>query len=299
MAGMKQIKNKIKSVSNIKKMTKALEVVSTIKLQKVKKQTEQYRDFLIEFLKIAQIVHTKVDLFGWSLQTKDEGKTLLLVLSTEKWLCWSINTRLFKNIYQNYKQKKETTDVFCVGKKAVDFFWRMDFSLVGKVSVKDSFTSDDLTVFHAFLQQEMEKKTYTSIKLCFNYFFNPINQLPVQLQLLPFDKEWVDAFIRQIGNISIENYLTNAPIHKDLVLEPTAESLRTQFMEQFIGHLVYGAILQNKAGEFAARMIAMKNAKDNAGSLIDRLTLIYNKARQGAITQEISEIVSAKIALEG
>ena len=126
MATMKQIKSQMKSVANIKKMTRALEVVSTVKLQKVKHKTEQYRDFLSEFFRIAKVVHDKVDLFG-NIEAPTTDRTLLIVLSTDKGLCGSINSRLFKSVFAEYSKdqsKKDSVDVFCVGKKSLDFFVR-------------------------------------------------------------------------------------------------------------------------------------------------------------------------------
>lgn len=300
--GLKQIKTKISSVKNIKKITKALEVVSTIKLQQIKKKTEHYRDFLIEFLKIAQVIHTKINLFWYDEtqvnQKKQQQRNLLIVLGTDKWLCGSINSRLFKHIFKKYVDQRENTDIFCVGKKALDFFWRYWFTVVWSISLKDNFSSDDLRILHTFVWQEIQKRTYATISVCFNYFQNPITQSPVILQLFPFTQSTLDAFTEQVGNVDLDQYLSPSLTHKDILVEPSLAVVRDEFMQQFVEHLIYGAVLQNKAWEFASRMLAMKNAKDNASAIINTLTLAYNKARQGIITQEISEIVSAKTALE-
>lgn len=298
MAGMKQIKTKIKSVSNIKKMTKALEIVSTIKLQKMKQQTEQYRNFLNEFLKIAQVVHNKIDLFADFHDYQDDARILLVVLSTDKGLCGAINSKLFKSIHQQYKNQKEQVEVFAIGKKAKDFFTREWYMVVDFMTLQDEVAHDDIQHLISFIHLWISDKKYSSIEVCFNYFHNPIKQTPVQLQLLPFDKERIDAFVRQVWDIELDTYLTSHIENKELLVEPGLQEMRKDFMNQLMEHLVYGAILQNKTGEFASRMLAMKNAKDNASEVIDDLTLTYNKIRQGAITQEISEIVSAKVALE-
>lgn len=278
-------------------MTKALEVVSTIKLQKMKKQSEQYRDFLQEFLKVANVLHTKVSIFKQSTNIID-WKVLLLVLSTEKWLCGPINSRLFKHIHGEYKDKKDSVAVFCVWKKAKSFFSRQGYEVVWSAHLPDMCVPNDLSIVHRFLQEAIAWTVFNSIKVCYNYFKNPINQQPVRFDLYPMTKQSITNFVQQVGDIALDDYITEDIEKKDLLLEPTASFLQKEFQQQCIEHLVYWAVLQNKAWEFAARMIAMKNAKDNASSLIDKLTLQFNKARQWAITQEISEIVSAKIALE-
>ncbi len=301
MATMKHIKAQIKSVANLKKMTRALEVVSTVKLQKIKHKTEQYRNFFHEFLSIAKIVHDKVDLFP---ETKKmaSGKTLLIVLSTDKGLCGPINSKLFKTIFAEYAESKDvrkSVDVFCVGKKSLDFFVRTGFSTVGTLQVKDDFEGTDLSPLYTFLSDVMTKNMYSNIKVCFNYFQNAIKQTPVMVDLFPFNKASIDQFIEQIDvDVNVDQYLSSTKKHTDLAIEPSVECMRKEIMSQFMQHLIYGAVLQNKAGEFSARMIAMKNAKDNATGLMKDLKLQFNKARQSAITQEISEIVSAKMAIE-
>jgi F-type H+-transporting ATPase subunit gamma len=144
----------------------------------------------------------------------------------------------------------------------------------------------------------METKKYNGIRLYFNYFNNAIKQTPIDLQLFPLHKEEYEKFAEQI-DININDFITQDIEQKDILLEPSKSELAKEIKEQLIQHVVYGAILQNKTGEYAARMIAMKNAKDNSISMIKSLKLSYNKARQAAVTQEVSEIMSAKNAIEG
>jgi len=158
MATMKQIKEKIKSVSNIKKMTRALEVVSTAKLQKVRAKTQNYRDFINEFFRIAQVVHSKVDLFSQSELPKNK-KTLLIVMSTDRGLCGPLNSKLFKTIFSQYadqKDQRKNVDVFCLGKKSLEFFVRTGFSTVGSLQIKDNFEGEDLSGLYAFLTESFK-----------------------------------------------------------------------------------------------------------------------------------------------
>jgi len=297
MAGRKQIKNKIKSVWSIKKMTKALEVVSTIKLQKIKKQTENYRDFIIEFLKISQVVNFKFKNFEFQNEILKKDRQLIIVVSTDKWLCGSINSKLFKHIISSYDNTKNTTDIFAIWKKSFDFFNKNGFNIIWNISVKDNFSDFDLLDLNKLLSKNIQKSEYGQISLFFNYFQNTITQKPIELKLLPLDENWIKKFIKDL-DIDIDLYLNEKVESKDIILEPNPLDLQKAFLTQFIQYIIYGSILQNKAWEFASRMIAMKNAKDNASQVMDWLILQYNKIRQTAITREVSEIVGAKMALE-
>jgi len=129
MPNMKKIKTKIKSVSNMKQITKALEVVATVKLQKVKKQTENYRDFMTDFLKMMNVVRTKINILNTN-NPDPKGRRLIIVMSSDKGLCGNLNSRLFKHIFQKYNDIKDNVDVFCIGKKTFEFFARADFNVV-------------------------------------------------------------------------------------------------------------------------------------------------------------------------
>lgn len=298
MVNTKQIKWQIKSISNIRQITKALEVVATVKLQKNKQQTEGYKAFMIEFLKIVQVVNQTTKLFNArkELANKDK-KDLIIVIGTDRGLCWGLNNRLFKQVFTKYEDAKESVEVFTVGKKTLEFFTRTNFSIAGQVSLKDSFSADDLRDLYVFIRSVLGNKEYKSIRLFFNYFNNAIKQTPIDLQLFPLNKEEYEVFAEQL-DININDFISENTQQKDILLEPSKKELAREIREQLIQHVVYGAILQNKTGEYAARMIAMKNAKDNSISMIKSLKLSYNKARQAAVTQEVSEIMSAKMALE-
>lgn len=293
---MKKIKSQIKSVSNINQITKALEVVATVKLQKVKSQAEQYREFIVEFLKIVQVVNNKTNIFNKE-DRPQKNKDLIIVTGTDKWLCGSLNNKLFKKIYTEYENKKETTDVFCIWKKSLEFFTRSNFNVVGTVSLKDEFNEDDLHGLYDFLRNALSNREYDNVNIYFNFFKNAIVQIPLSFKLFPLDQKSFKSFTEEL-NIDMEELVSENIEKKDLTLEPSPYDLAKEMRKQLLQHMVYWAIIQNKTWEFAARMIAMKNAKDNSTSLIKDLKLSFNKARQWVITQEISEIVGAKMAIE-
>jgi F-type H+-transporting ATPase subunit gamma len=296
MPNSKQIKWKIKSVSNIKQITKALEVVATVKLQKIKKQTDSYKEFMIEFLKIVQVLNQHHPIFG-EQQAKSDAKELIIVIGSDRGLCGSLNSKLFKEIFTKYEGKHKQTQVYCVGKKSLEFFSRSEFDVVGFDEFPDSFTQDSLAILFTYIQDAVQHHRHKSITIYFNYFENALKQTPIHFKLFPINKKSFEEFTADIG-IDINELATNTPHYKDIILEPNKETLANELKQQLIQHIIYGASLQNKTGEFAARMIAMKNAKDNSTSVIKSLQLSFNKARQAAVTQEVSEIMSAKMALE-
>ncbi len=297
MPNMKKIKTKIKSVSNMKQITKALEVVATVKLQKMKQQTENYRDFMAEFLKVMNVVRTKIDILNTN-KLDPNGRRLIVVMSSDKGLCGNLNSKLFKHIFQKYNDAKDNVDVFCVWKKSFEFFARAWFNVVWHLNLWDDFVEDDLSEVYNYIINWISENKYAKIKVYFNYFKNTITQVPLRFKVYPIDQDSFDGFVQDIG-LDLDDVISDELEYKDLIVEPDMKFFKQEMLRQFTQHMIYGAALQNKAGEFASRMLAMKNAKDNATDMIKDLKLSFNKVRQGLITQEVTEIMSAKMAIEG
>lgn len=292
----KQIKWKIKIVSNLQKIMKAMEIVSTIKLQKSKENVQHFNDFMMTFLNVLQIVQNRIDIFNIDKRKRDSWwRRLLIVVTSDKWLCWSINSKLLKIVQQKYSHIKYKTDVIAIWKKWLEFFVRNWRNIVGNAHIKDSFSQDDLKWVFSFLKDAIENQKYAKIKVFFNYFKNTVVQIPTRFKVYPLDKESFDKFLFDI-NMKLENIKTTE--NKYLMIEPDKYNYQKNLVQILIESITYAAVLQNKAWEHASRMIAMKNAKDNCNSLNKALSIVYNKNRQAKITQEISEIVSAKIAIE-
>lgn len=296
MANLKQIKTKIKSVGNLKKITRALEVVSTVKLQKVKTQADGLKEYLVDLLAILSNVNESYSLFEESLDSSWSSKELAIIITSERGLCGWLNSKILRKVYNEKKWAIENTDFFVVGKKGLEFIKRMWGNIVWSLSVSDKFEEKELLPLYTYFEKATQGSEYGKVTLYFNYFRNSMVQTPTNVQLFPFAKEDFDRFLKEIEI----DYTFNSDIgQKDLMLEPSLEEFMDEAKRQIRNYLISSAIVQNKAWEHAARMIAMKNAKDNANSFVKSLTLTYNKARQWAITQEISEIVSAKIAIGG
>ena len=298
MANLKTIKAKIKSVANLKKITKALEIVSTVKLQKAKGQAEALKEYLAALLKIITSVGLNLNMFETSdtKSASDEQakKELAIIVTTERWLCGSINSKLLRKAISD--QKWKSTDWFAIGKKWLEFLKRADQNIVGSLNISDTFKQEELLPLYTFFDASLSQGNYDSVKIYFNYFKNSIVQIPTSIQVMPFDSVALQIFLDEIG-MSFANL--EIPAGDTMIIEPNHELLKIELKRQMRNYMINAAVIQNKAWEHASRMIAMKNAKDNATGFVKKLTLNYNKTRQGVITQEISEIVSAKIAIEG
>lgn len=293
MPSLKQIKTRIKSTQNLKKITKALEVVSTVKLQKNKAKTEGMRDYFVTLTKLIAAVGDYSGLFDETVNAQS-SRDLVILISSDKGLCGASNSKLFKNLSAEYQDSKDTTDVFVVGKKGVEFCIRAGYNIVGQLMLGDDYGQSDLAALFAYL--DVHAGEYRSVSLMFNYFKNVLVQIPNSLTLYPLDIKQVSSLLEQAG---LELPVNTTAMGDETLIEPDVSTLNTELLRQIKQYIIMSALQQNKLTEHANRMVAMKSAKDNCGQLIDGLTLQYNKARQAAITKEISEIVSAKLAIEG
>lgn len=288
MASGKEITSKIKSVENTKKVTSALEMVSASKIRKSQDLMNATRPY-------ARMMRRIIGHLGkanpeyrhpFTVSHGDEVKKVaFIVVSTDRGLCGGLNTNLFKKVLAHigeWQGKGAEVTLVTLGKKASAFFRgiKVDISahaqdLGEKPQIEDLIGSIKV-VLDAYRKQGIDE-----VFLAYNDFINTMAQKPVVEQLLPLpvteDEEVPDIW--------------------DYIYEPDAETLLDSILVRYIESLVYQGVLENLASEHAARMIAMKNATDNAGDLIGELKLAYNKARQAAITQEISEIVSGAAAV--
>jgi len=297
MANTKLIKTKIKSVHNLQKIIKALEIVSTVKLQKLKQRTLNFRAFMKQFLGVLNSIHNQIDIFNEknhpNRDTKNSfGRRLIILVTTDKWLCGSLNTKLIKHLNEKYgtiKEAKENVDIFVIGKKWLDFFVGAGWNVVWTCHIKDNFTENDLHSVFVYINQALEDRRYAKIKIYFNYFKNVVTQVPLRFKLYPLDKNSFDAFLENIDK-KLDNIA--AIPNNYIVLEPDPKRFAQALIQEIVHYIVYYAVLNNKTSEQASRMLAMKNAKDNCGEIVGWLQTVYNKTRQQKITQEISEIVS-------
>ncbi|HPW32649.1 MAG TPA: F0F1 ATP synthase subunit gamma [Arenimonas sp.] len=287
MAGGREIKTKIKSVQNTRKVTRALEMVSASKIRKAQERMKASRPYArLMTQMIGHIAKANSEYTHPFMVDRSEVKRIgYIVVSTDRGLCGGLNSQMFRRILADMREwqaKGVEIDVVCVGQKAATFFRRLKVTMTGSVThLGEKPQVDQLVGVIKVMLDGFSAAKLDRVFLCYNDFINTMTQKPTQDQLLPLPP----------------SESLQSKHDWDYIYEPSAEVVLDHVMTRYVESLVYQAVLENLASEHAARMVAMKSASDNANKLIETLQLIYNKARQAAITQEISEIVGGAAAV--
>ncbi len=287
MAVGKEIRTKIASVKNTQKITKAMEMVAASKMRKAQERMRAARPYADKIRNvIAHLGAANPEYKHPYLVPRTEIKRVgLIVISTDRGLCGGLNSNLFRDVLAKMKEWDDSgigIDLSIIGNKAAGYFRRFGTNVLAQTThIGDAPGLDILigaikAILDAYLQEKIDELYIVS-----NHFVNSMTQKPTVEQLLP---------IRSIQDEELTHYW-------DYIYEPDAKEVLEQLLQRYIESLIYQAVVENIACEQAARMVAMKSASDNAGTLIEELQLIYNKARQAAITQEISEIVGGAAAV--
>ncbi|QSQ55780.1 F0F1 ATP synthase subunit gamma [Xanthomonas translucens] len=287
MAGGREIKTKIKSVQNTRKVTRALEMVSASKIRKAQDRMKTSRPYAQAMKQvIGHLAQASTDYTHPFLVQRDAVKRVgYIVISSDRGLAGGLNNNLFRKMLGEVRQWQDQgagIDVVTIGQKASVFFRRLKVDMVGSVShLGDVPQLEQLIGVIKVMLDAFTVGKVDRVYLVYNRFVNTMTQKASFDQLLPLP--------------AAENQVAHHDW--DYLYEPDAASVLEHVMTRYIESLVYQAVLENVASEHAARMVAMKAASDNANKLISTLQLIYNKARQAAITQEISEIVGGAAAV--
>jgi len=290
MAGEKEIRSKIASVKNMQKITSAMEKVAASKIRKAQKQMEASRPYAERIRSvIGHLAHANPDYKHPFLMEREARRAGYIVISTDRGLCGGLNANLFKTMIGEIAQAQDDNievDLALVGAKAVNFFRRMGGSVVGTAThLGDKPSVNDLIGSIKIMLDSYSEGKIDRLYVVHNEFVNSMTQTPRVRQLLPASGVGHDH--------------ENLQAHWDYIYEPDAGELLDDVLMRYIESQVYRGAVENFACEMAAKMVAMKSATDNAGDIIDGLQLEYNKARQAAITQEISEIVGGAAAVSG
>jgi F-type H+-transporting ATPase subunit gamma len=286
MAGGKEIKTKITSVKNTQKITAAMEMVAASKMRRAQDQMYATRPYA---QRIASVVHhvasAHTEYKHPFLVQRDIKRIGIVAVSTDRGLCGGLNTNMFKkalNHIGEYDEKGVEIEVVTFGTKALGFFKRIGAKVVAEAShIGDSPEMTQIIGPIQVLMQSYEKGEIDAIYLVSNEFVNTMTQSPRITQLVPIEPS---------QDTELKHYW-------DYIYEPDSKEVLDSLLDRYIESLVYQGVVENVACEMAARMLAMKNATDNAGAMIDELQLIYNRERQASITQEISEIVGGAAAV--
>lgn len=290
MSGEKEIRNKIRSVKNMQKITSAMEKVAASKIRKAQDQMQASRPYAQRIRRvISHLSQANPDTKHPFLMKRDVSRVGLIIISTDRGLCGGLNVNLFKTVIgemAEWQGKNVAVDLALVGAKAVQFFRRLGGNVVGTAShLGDKPQVNDLIGSIKIMLDCYSEGKIDRLFLLHNEFVSAMSQKPVVSTLLPVSEI-------EVGSEELQE-------HWDYIYEPEAGELLEDFLMRYIESQVYRGAVENFACEMAAKMVAMKSATDNAGEIIDNLQLKYNKARQGAITQEISEIVGGAAAVSG
>ena len=287
MAGGREIKTKIKSVQNTRKVTRALEMVSASKIRKAQERMKASRPYARAMKQmIGHLAQANTDFQHPFLQERPEIRRVgYVIVSSDRGLAGGLNNNLFRKLLGEIRQWQEKgveVDVVTIGQKATVFFRRLKVDMLASVThLGDNPEVEQLIGIVKVMIDGFVEGRQDRVFVVYNDFVNTMTQRAAFDQLLPLPP-------------SDEQLVTH---DWDYLYEPDAQTVLEHVLTRYIESLVYQAVMENIASEHAARMVAMKAASDNANKLIDTLNLVYNKARQAAITQEISEIVGGAAAV--
>ncbi|ESQ13428.1 MAG TPA: F0F1 ATP synthase subunit gamma [Chromatiaceae bacterium] len=287
MAGAKEIRTKIASIKSTQKITGAMEMVAASKMRRAQDRMNASRPYAEKMLQVIQHLAKASPEYRHSFLAEQRPIKYLgyIVVSSDRGLCGGLNSNLFRKLVQDVRQKRDQgiePKFVTIGSKALGFFKRFGGQVEAQVThLGDKPHIEDLIGTVKVMMSAFEKGEVDAVHIAYNEFINTMTQKPIIRQLVPLKTE-DDAPVGPIW---------------DYIYEPDARIVLDNLLLRYIESLVYQAVVENGACEQAARMVAMKSASDNAGNLIDELQLVYNKARQAAITQEISEIVSGAAAV--
>jgi F-type H+-transporting ATPase subunit gamma len=298
MAAGKEIRGKIKSVENTKKITKAMEMVAASKMRKAQERMRMARPYADKIRNIAAHL-SQANPEYQSPYMRDAEKTGVktgavgfIIVSTDKGLCGGLNTNMLRAVTTKMREVQGaggSITTVAIGNKGFGFLNRIGANVIGHVvQLGDTPQLDRLVGPVSAMLEEFASGRLDKVYLCYTRFHNTMRQDPLVEQLLPLSAERLEQSAEE-----------KARYGWDYIYEPDAPTLIGDLLKRYFEALVYQAVAENMASEHSARMVAMKAATDNAGTLIGELKLVYNKSRQAAITKELSEIVSGAAAISG
>jgi F-type H+-transporting ATPase subunit gamma len=285
MASLRDIKNRITSTKKTKQITKAMQMVSAAKLNKAQQKAQNFQPYTD---KIRDVV---VSIAGGSsekthpmMQKRPVNKTGYIVITSDRGLAGAYNSSILRAVMNMIKERHQSPDEYgliVMGRIGRDFFKKRRMPIIQEiVGLSDNPTYADIKNIASTTVQMFTDEIFDELFVYYNHFVSPIKQDVTETKLLPLTE------------------LSSDTATPEYIYEPDEDVILEQLLPHYAESLIFGALLDAKASEFGARMTAMSSATDNAGALIDDLTLKYNRARQAAITQEITEIVGGAAALE-
>lgn len=286
MSTSREIRTKISSIQNTQKTTRAMEMVAASKMRKAQDRMQRSKPYSDKIRQVIRHLATSHSEYQHTFMQEREVKRVgYIIVSTDRGLCGGLNINLFKKVIthmQDYHNKGIQNDVCVLGRKAQAFFHRINANVIGaETNLPDEVSTRELLGIANIMIEEFVQGKIDRVYLCANEFVTTMSQKPYVNQLLPLPPATETEY---------KHYW-------DYIYEPDSQILLEELLKRYIELQIYQAVVENFACQQAATMVAMKSASDNAGELIKDFQLAYNKARQAAITQEISEIVGGSEAV--
>jgi F-type H+-transporting ATPase subunit gamma len=293
MAGTKEIKRRIKSVKNTKKITKAMELVAASKMRRAVSQALASRLYAGYSWDLLTSLSSRLEESTHPFFTpQDSERTLLVLVTSNGTLCGGYNSQIIKKAIGMLKGiDTSTVDIIAVGKKGDDAMRRTGQNIIASFTELPTILSlQDIRPLSTLLIDEYKKGTYKEVHVAYTDFISALSQKPNIRQILPITKQEIEELIEEIGHMDHQKEDKLETIDTPYIFEGDMNSLIESLAEKLVRMQIYQMLLESGASEQSARMVAMKNASEAAGEMIADLTLVFNKARQAGITQEISEI---------
>ncbi|AGB42333.1 ATP synthase, F1 gamma subunit [Halobacteroides halobius DSM 5150] len=281
MESMRDIKRQINSVKNTKKITRAMNMVAAAKLQKAEKRADEAKPFFNKTKETLVGIASGVDDLHPLLEQREVDKVGYVMITGDRGLCGPYNSRVIKEVESQIEEADQENALITIGKKAKNYFRNTEVEMLAEyIGIEDNPSFSTATnIAHEAIELYQEE-VLDKVHLVYTEFNSVLDQKVKTMQLLPIEPPEED--------IETESFL----------YEPSAEAVLEAVLPQYVKNIIFGSLLQSKASEFASRMTAMDSATENAEEMIEELTLSYNRARQAAITQELTEIVGGAEALD-
>jgi F-type H+-transporting ATPase subunit gamma len=287
MASGKEIRTQISSIKNTQKITSAMEMVAASKMKKAQKRMLSSRPYSEKISKVIGNLTEAHSEFKhpYLKELSNISRVGLIIISSDRGLCGGLNANLFRKILKqivDYQKLNIQVDICTIGKKATSFFKKTNLKTLASVSdIGDSPHFDDILGVIKIMLNKFEDGHFEKLSIAFNKFENTMSLKPTITQLIPIQRPEASEY----------------DYHWDYIYEPSGDEALNLMLIRYVEALIYQGVIENIACEQSSRMVAMKSATDNAGDMVKDLELVYNKARQASITQEISEIVSGASAV--
>lgn len=287
MANARLIKRRITAAKNISKITKAMEMVAASKMKRAQEQATAARPYARALeLSLQKVAKDSNPSLHSLLESHNQGYPVLIVIATDKGLCGSLNTQLLKSTFAWFEQHPNGK-VIAIGKKAVHFCQLSGFEIMAQFTdLPEKITTADVLPITTLVMENFINKTFSLVTLTYMDFINTLSQKVRPVQLLPISQQEM-----------YDDAMATPTLVHEYTFEPSAKVLLAHLLPYFIENTVFQAFLEARASEHSARMVTMKNASENANSLVDELKLEFNKSRQSAITSELLDITTASMTI--